>query len=337
MFILFKKRIVEISYSWKPIHFPSPVEIGEKGWGDRSVFAIDRSRKWVAESKATDTGRNQPERESLFSLRSFSLQVDASLHHHLSLSPSPPPPFLLRHRHPLLCLLYVSSALRSRFQAPNRSRNICTGSAGGWSGGAGGDWPVRALIRDERVMSLTNKPSRYERFFWIAWRSMSWFLLSPRFDAPSFPRVHSIFTTVQFLSLSCSVLFVIYLFILLLFVPYSIYYPTYYERYICFLFDFNFDGSIEMESLPLTLKMKSKAYQGSGYYFDWKGNTKYADLFDFVKARDTTKVNHWRNYTFLAQFSFPFTNLSPGNESCELIKTLFFFVRINNFIGSNII
>lgn len=212
-------------------------------------------------------------------------------------------------------------ALRSRFQAPNRSRNICTGSAGGWSGGAGGDWPVRALIRDERVMSLTNKPSRYERFFWIAWRSMSWFLLSPRFDAPSFPRVHSIFTTVQFLSLSCSVLFVIYLFILLLFVPYSIYYPTYYERYICFLFDFNFDGSIEMESLPLTLKMKSKAYQGSGYYFDWKGNTKYADLFDFVKARDTTKVNHWRNYTFLAQFSFPFTNLSPGNESCELIKT----------------
>lgn len=135
MFILFKKRILEISYSWKPIHFPSPVEIGEKGWGDRSVFAIDRSRKWVAESKATDTGRNQPERESLFSLRSFSLQVDASLHHHLSLSPSPPPPFLLRHRHPLLCLLYVSSALRSRFQAPNRSRNICTGSAGGWSGG----------------------------------------------------------------------------------------------------------------------------------------------------------------------------------------------------------
>lgn len=220
MFILFKKRIVEISYSWKPIHFPSPVEIGEKGWGDRSVFAIDRSRKWVAESKATDTGRNQPERESLFSLRSFSLQVDASLHHHLSLSPSPPPPFLLRHRHPLLCLLYVSSALRSRFQAPNRSRNICTGSAGGWSGGAGGDWPVRALIRDERVMSLTNKPSRYERFFWIAWRSMSWFLLSPRFDAPSFPRVHSIFTTVQFLSLSCPVLFVIYLrVILLLFVP----------------------------------------------------------------------------------------------------------------------
>lgn len=109
MFILFKKRIVEISYSWKPIHFPSPVEIGEKGWGDRSVFAIDRSRKWVAESKATDTGRNQPERESLFSLRSFSLQVDASLHHHLSLSPSPPPPFLLRHRHPLLSLLYVSS------------------------------------------------------------------------------------------------------------------------------------------------------------------------------------------------------------------------------------
>lgn len=67
MFILFKKRILEISYSWKPIHFPSPVEIGEKGRGDRSVFAIDRSRKWVAESKATDTGRNQPERESLSS------------------------------------------------------------------------------------------------------------------------------------------------------------------------------------------------------------------------------------------------------------------------------
>lgn len=169
MFILFKKRILEISYSWKPIHFPSPVEIGEKGRGDRSVFAIDRSRKWVAESKATDTGRNQPERESLFSLRSFSLQVvDASLHHHLSLPPLPSSPVSSPPPSPASFPSLRFVALRSRFQAPNRSRNICTGSAGGWSGGAGGDWPVRALIRDERVMSLTNKPSRYERFFWIA-------------------------------------------------------------------------------------------------------------------------------------------------------------------------
>lgn len=252
-----------------------------------------------------------------------------------------PPPLLHRFFSATVTRFFAFFTFRRRCDRDSKRRIglviFAPAAQGGGVGGAGGDWPVRALIRDERVMSLTNKPSRYERFFWIAWRSMSWFLLSPRFDAPSFPRVHSIFTTVQFLSLSCSVLFVIYLFILLLFVPYSIYYPTYYERYICFLFDFNFDGSIEMESLPLTLKMKSKAYQGSGYYFDWKGNTKYADLFDFVKARDTTKVNHWRNHTFLAQFSFPFTNLSPGNESCELIKTSFFFVRINNFIGSNII
>lgn len=99
--------------------------------------------------------------------------MDASLHLSLPLSSvSSPPPSAPS-------LRFV--ARRSRSQAPNRSRNICTGSGGGW--GAGGERPVRALIRDERVMSLTNKPSRYERFFWIAWRPMSWFLLSPRFDA----------------------------------------------------------------------------------------------------------------------------------------------------------
>lgn len=112
MFILFKKRILEISYSWKPIHFPSPVEIGEKGRGDRSVFAIDRSRKWVAESKATDTGRNQPERESLSSpFVPFPSRwwMPPSTTTTFPFLPSPPPPFLLRHRHPLLSLLYVSS------------------------------------------------------------------------------------------------------------------------------------------------------------------------------------------------------------------------------------
>lgn len=50
--------------------------------------------------------------------------------------------------------------------------------------------------------------------------------------------------------------------------------------------------------------------------FDWEGNTKYMDLFDFVKATDTTKVNHWRNCTFFAQFSFLVI------DSCKLIKTL---------------
>lgn len=54
---------MNLSETTRPIHF-RPVEIGKKVEAeDRSVFAIDRSRKWVAESKATDTGRNQPERE----------------------------------------------------------------------------------------------------------------------------------------------------------------------------------------------------------------------------------------------------------------------------------
>lgn len=79
-----------------------------------------------------------------------------------SIFPFPSPPFLLRHRQPLL---YVS--LRGDRDPKRRiGLVIFAPAAEGW--GAGGERPVRALIRDERVMSLTNKPSRYERFFWIA-------------------------------------------------------------------------------------------------------------------------------------------------------------------------
>lgn len=204
--------------------------------------------------------------------------MDASLHLSLPLSSvSSPPPSAPS-------LRFV--ARRSRSQAPNRSRNICTGGGGGW--GAGGERPVRALIRDERVMSLTNKPSRYERFFWIAWRPMSWFLLSPRFDAtdarpflstrPPLSR-RSLFTTVfkffqfylprvrfipclftRYTALFASSL--IQKFCLLSYIAY-IRYPMYFEEYIYSL--------LIACSLTLISRMKSKVEhwckdQGSGCY-----------------------------------------------------------------------
>lgn len=253
--------------------------------------------------------------------------MDASLHLSLPLSSvSSPPPSAPS-------LRFV--ARRSRSQAPNRSRNICTGGGGGW--GAGGERPVRALIRDERVMSLTNKPSRYERFFWIAWRPMSWFLLSPRFDAtdarpflstrPPLAR-RSLFTTVfKF--------FQFYLprvrFIPCLFTRYTALFASSLIQKFCLLsYVYSLSNLLRRIYIFASYCLQFDSYlmdeiqswttlaQGSRKWllFDWKGNTKYMDLFDFVKATGTTKVNHWRNCTFFAQFSFLVI------DSCKLIKTL---------------
>lgn len=166
----------------RPIRFRL-VEKGKKGW---SISFRDRSVEKVGRRKQGHWHWPQPARERVSLLPSFFFPPGGYLPP--LPFPFPPPLFLLHHRHPLLYLLYVCS-LRCDRDSKRRIGLVIFAPAAE-KGRGGGDGPVRALIRDERVMSLTNKPSRYERFFWIAWRSMSWFLLSPRFDAaPSFPRV----------------------------------------------------------------------------------------------------------------------------------------------------
>lgn len=222
----------------------------------RSISFRDRSVEKVGRRKQGHWHWPQPARERVSLLPSFFFPPGGCLPP--LPFPFPPPLFLLHHRHPLLYLLYVCS-LRCDRDSKRRIGLVIFAPAAE-EGRGGGDGPVRALIRDERVMSLTNKPSRYERFFWIAWRSMSWFLLSPRFDAaPSFPRVllslslsrrsTRLLRPFNFLQF-CHVCFIRYLFMrytsvyagricfffnleilsLILYIRY----PMYYEGYICF-------------------------------------------------------------------------------------------------------
>lgn len=252
----------------------------EKGWGWRSISFRDRSVEKVGRRKQGHWHWPQPARERVVSSPFVPFP---SRWMPPSIFPFPSPPFLLRHRQPLL---YVS--LRGDRDPKRRIGLVIFAPAAEGGGGQAGR-PVRALIRDERVMSLTNKPSRYERFFWIAWRPMSWFLLSPRFDAtdarpflstrPPLSR-RSLFTTVfkffQFylprvrfipcLFTRCTALFassLIQKFCLLSYIAY-IRYPMYFEGYIYSL--------LIACSLTLISWMKSKVErhwrkdQGSGCY-----------------------------------------------------------------------